>query len=226
MKKTVTIAICIVLAAVLMLSLTACDINNPFRKTEKAFARAIEASDSLDDPKESDLSSANVQTDFALQEQSGIALLSAGVAETGILDNASKVQQVLDYLNYIKGRQDELNGYKSSGKVEVATFKAGVKSFRDLDLSLSDEEKDTINAYVTEINALTEAIKGTIGKVYATLRDARGLYRIATIDTALEKLEGVVAQMDIRVDSAKRLGEIAVEINALLGAKINPETVE
>ena len=225
MKKLITSAICIAIIGIIAIGLSACNLSDPFTKTEKAFAQAVEVCDSLDEPQESDLSSANVQTNFAQTEESDIVLLSADIKEVGILDNAEKIQQALDYLANIRARQAELDGYRASVKVEITTFKAGVKSFREQGLTLTEEEKQLLNDYVTEIKELREAIKGTIGKVYAKLKDTRGLYRVS-IDAALQNLESVSAQMDIRVNSAGRLYEIATEINALLDAKLSPPTEE
>lgn len=221
MKKKFAAIICVFLALALAVSLTACGEGDPFKKADRAFAAAIEAADSLDNPKESDLAAGNVEANAETEEEDGIALLSAFAATPmGVLDTAEKVQRVLDSLQYIKTRQIELDGYKSSIKVEVATFRAGVKSYRDLKLSLTAEEKTAVLAYVDEIKELSDAIKGTIGKVYAVLRDAKSLYRLKTIDEAITVLDGVVAKMDIRTDSAKRLYAISTEINAMLEAKI------
>ncbi|MDD3947662.1 MAG: hypothetical protein PHI19_07475 [Clostridia bacterium] len=225
MKKTIMIAISIALIGVMAIGLSACNLRDPFTKTEKAFAEAVEVCDSLDDPHESDLSAANVQTNFVQSEESDIVLLSATVEEVGILDNAEKIQQALDYLANIRTRQTELNGSRASVKVEISTFKTGVKSFREQGLTLTEEEKQLLEDYVAEIKELREAIKGTIGKVYVKLKDTRGLYRVS-IDAALDNLASVSAQMDIRLNSAGRLYEIATEINTILDAKINPATEE
>jgi hypothetical protein len=226
MKKILSAIIVVLIAGALVLSLAACALNDPYRKLERAYADVMDTAESLDNPAEADLSASNLQMSMtgeisgasrmSSEEDDGpITLLAAGT-------NLEKAQQILNYLQYIRTRQQELNGYKSSVKVEIATFKANVKTFRSEGFSLTAEEKELLNNYIEEIKSLNTAIKGTIGKVYNALQDVKEKYNAATIDQAIAELQGIIEQMDIRVDSAARLYDIAVEINASLSAKLNP----
>jgi len=231
MKKAVYTLFVLALAAALTLSLVACGANDPLSQAERAFAAVVETADSLDNPDEADLSESNVQLSATSDEVTGTVRLSSNDTESEMLllagngngnGNSENILQIKEYLATIRARQQELQGYKTDVKVEIATFRANVEAFKAEGLSLTEEEKELLGDYVDEIKSLNTSIKGTIGKVYSSLHKAKGKYTLESLNEAIAELQGIVDEMDIRVDSAKRLYEIALELNTSLSQKLNP----
>jgi hypothetical protein len=217
------------------------------------FASVSQSASSLDMAEESDLSSKNVTlstevVESLTQSQSIIYLTSATMAIDEEIENADleedatdeveeetvtddselttgqKVVKIYSELSYIKEKQYELEEIVADFNIEKENFTTNVKTFYNLDIELSEDDAILIADSIDEVIALREAIDNTIGKVYGAINEAKDLYTLETIDEALEVLDGVIEQMDIRVNSASRIDEIAIEMNSYLTEKINAQT--
>lgn len=221
MKKLSGIILGVALILTMAISLASCGLtSNGLDKLQTAFAQALETSDSMDEAAAEDLQSNALSNSSLNMAASGINEI-----EDTELTKGQKVVLALGYYNQVKANQINIDTNRANIETGYATFKQKIIAFSDKGLLLTDEENILLANYIDEVLALKETINGTIGKVYEPLQEARGLYKLETVDEALVVLKEVSTQMDIRTTSVARINVIVIEANAMLEARINP-TVE
>lgn len=221
MKKLSGIILGVAIILTMSVSLAACGLtSSELDKLQTAFAQVLETSDSLDEAAAEDLENNSLSN-------SSLNMAASGIIETEStgMTQGQKVVAALNCYNQVKTQQNEIDDNKTSIEAGYATFKQLIKDFSNKGLVLTDEENILLANYIDEVLALKESINGTIGKVYVPMKEAKGLYKLETIDEALVVLNEVCAQMDIRAASVARIYEIITEANSMLENRVN-ETIE
>jgi hypothetical protein len=138
-------------------------------------------------------------------------------------ENLQKVNQALELQAQLRDKQASVDQNRLLIEAAIADFKVNVKNFTAAELQLTQEEKDMVKGYISELAQIREALIATIGQVYRKIADLRGQYRLSNLDNIIAVYTNVQPHMDVRVEKSGRIVEILGEINIFLAGKIADE---
>lgn len=212
MKKAFIAVLLIFVVALVPFTLTACSDGALLNKLERAYNKAAEKMDKLDNLSSEDLSVSQIeaiQTSLSAQTADITNMSSGGLLASAA--DATKLQQIISIMNGLLSKQRAIDISKAEIKMLVNPIKESIKLMKDKDYKLTDEDKDILRGYIDEIKAATGDINGTIGKVYLKINGLKGKYNLQNIDMILQTFQEADAQMDIRVAAAASLAATALK---------------
>lgn len=218
MKKTVLMSMLLITIFSLMI-FAGCNANNQLNQFDKALNITNDTISSLDNIESNDLSEGLLSTIASTQPLS----FDANMAQTSAETIFEKISLAIELQNELRLKQAKVNENKLLFLSARADIKANIQNFKNLDLTLTDQEKEQIKIYIEEIKTINKEIKNTIGNVYKKIFDLRGKYRINNIDTIIKAYSDVQPYMDIRVEKSNRIIEIINDVNQILVNKVNNE---
>lgn len=222
MKKLLSVLTVLLIAAMGCAGLSGCLSKSELARLDKALTNAQKTFSSMDNIDNEDLSAGvysgvqSVQLMSAESYTDPIYTLSVG-------ENLQKVNQALELQAQLRDKQASVDQNRLLIEAAIADFKVNVKNFTAAELQLTQEEKDMVKGYISELAQIREALIATIGQVYRKIADLRGQYRLSNLDNIIAVYTNVQPHMDVRVEKSGRIVEILGEINIFLAGKIADE---
>lgn len=205
--KRLMIPVLGLLAGIALLGCTAFDGLPTFLT---AANRSLEASDSLDDVADSDLAdSTSSGLDVSLP-------LSFELLEENELTNAEKIALLRSLREEIRTTHASIVLKRSEIRTGLTDLKAAVNDFRDAGLTLTSEQKTRLGELKTELLAITEELKASVGKAYRKMADLRGKYTLQNLDLLLSTHQEVADELAMRLEKIERIGEILQEVTLMV----------
>ncbi len=164
------------------------------------------------------LDNAEEETDSFETESAVVHPLSLVQADD--LTAGEKIDLVLSLRDSILAKQASLEETKTIVREDLVTLKAAIQQFKDMGLTLTDEEKILVSGYGDELDIIKVELKATVGLVYKELVELRGHYTLGNLDMILETYQTADDTMSVRVDGATRIAAIIDEVNTLLAVRI------
>lgn len=221
MKKFISIILCLALVGGVVAFAVGCGIQDEFSSFEKALGASLEVisdgSEEVESGNESVVLS-NPLLGAELEETQENELVEPSLSE--------KLTLALSCYDNIKESQIIIDEETIAIKELFTTLKQSYKQMKEMGLSLSEEEKAIVIQKTVEAIEAREAIEGTIGKVYQALREAKGIYKLATIDEAIVVLSDANTNMQIRTENVLKLKQLLLEVSEVVSNKLADSVAE
>ncbi len=162
----------------------------------------------------------NAQSENASFETAQAIITPLSLNGEDDLTVGQKIDLVLSLRDSILAKQATLDDLKPIIREDIATLKAAVQQFKDLGLTLTEEERTTLRTLGAELDAIKVEVKATVGLVYKKLAELRGQYTLENLDMILDTYQAADLAMSVRVTCVTRIGAIIDEVNELLAVRI------
>ncbi len=162
----------------------------------------------------------NAQEESETFEAANAVITPLSLVQDDALTVGEKMDLVLSLRDAIRTKQAEIDETKTIIHEDLVTLKAAVQQFKELGLTLTDEEKTTVTAYGDELDGIKVELKATVGLVYKQIVELRGHYTLENLDTILETYMTADDAMSVRVNGVTRIAAIIDEVNTLLAVRI------
>ncbi len=162
----------------------------------------------------------NAQEETETFDAAAAVITPLSLVQEDTLTVGEKIDMVMSLRDSIRAKQVEIDETKTIIREDLVTLKAAVKQFKDLGLTLSDEEKAAVAAYGDELDGIKVELKATVGLVYKQIVELRGRYTLENLDTILETYLTADDAMSVRVNGVTRIAAIIDEVNTLLAVRI------
>ncbi len=162
----------------------------------------------------------NAQEETETFDAAAAVITPLSLVQEDTLTVGEKIDMVMSLRDSIRAKQVEIDETKTIIREDLVTLKAAVQQFKDLGLTLSDEEKAAVAAYGDELDGIKVELKATVGLVYKQIVELRGRYTLENLDTILETYLTADDAMSVRVNGVTRIAAIIDEVNTLLAVRI------
>ncbi len=162
----------------------------------------------------------NAQEENPSFENAQVRITPLSLNGDDALTVGEKIDLVISLRDSILAKQATLDEAKPIIKEDIATLKAAVQQFKDLGLTITEEEKATLRAFGAELDAIKVEVRATVGLVYKKLAELRGQYTLENLDMILDTYQAADEAMSVRVTCVTRMGAIIDEVNDLLAVRI------
>lgn len=221
MKKFISIVMCFALVCGVVGLAVACGIQDEFSDFEKAFGASLEVIN--DGSKEVESGAESIVLSNPLLGAETEITEENEVVEPSL---SEKLTLALTCYDNIKESQIIIDEETIAIKELFTTLKQNYKQMKEKGLSLTEEQKTIVIQKTVEAIEARKAIEGTIGKVYQALREAKGIYKLATIDQALVVLSDANTNMQIRTENVLKLKQLLLEVSEIVSEKMAESTAE
>lgn len=172
--------------------------------------RNLEAVNNLDDVAEEDMADSTDDTlDLSLH-------LAYTLAEESELTNAEKIALIRQLRTEIRTFHEAIVAQRAEVRIAFEDMKSGVIAFREAGFTLTEEQQTRLGELKTELRAITEEMKASIGQAYRKLADLRGHYTLENIDLVLSTHQEVSEVLAMRLENLNRIEEIFAEVLAMV----------
>lgn len=219
MKKIISIVLCLALVGGVVAFSVACGIQDEFSNFEKAFGASLEVLNNSSEEVGSSQESVVLSNPLLGVE----AEIVEGEEEQSL---SEKLKIALTCYDNIKESQLVIDEETIAIKDLFTSLKQNYKQMKEMGLSLTEEEKAIVIQKTVEAIEAKEAIEGTIGKVYQALSEAKGIYKLATIDEAIVVLTDANTNMQIRTENVLKLKQLLLEVSEIVSVKMTQSVAE
>jgi len=174
--------------------------------------RNIEAAENLDDVADADLAES---TDDTLDLSLSLAL---ELAEDDPLTNAEKIALIRALRTEIRATHEGILAQRAEVRIAFEDMKTAVIAFREAGFTLSEEQQTRLAELRTELRAITDEMKASIGQAYRKMADLRGHYTLENIDVVLSTHQDVAEVLAMRWENLNRVEEIFAEVLLMVTA--------
>jgi len=192
------------LFAFIAVLLIGCSSNDPLANLSTTMSNVVTSTSNIDDVSSEDLSEENV-TVLSFEFDNTLTLLSF---EPG-LSNLEKLALIRDMHLSIVSHQMLINSTRDEILVTLESIKTIITELRENEVTLSDEDKLTVENWIERLKEIKVEIQNTIGLAYAQMRDLRGQYDIEHLDLIYDTFTDVDQVLATRES-------LVLEINSIM----------
>jgi len=214
MSKYGKLVMSFLLVFLTIVALTGCSATDGLWRLEREFKLNIQTGDTLDDVADTDLAEGSLDDLSILCDSSIVALLS----ESPELTPAQKIAEIRILHAAIASTHLSIVETRNSNKITFQSFKSSVADFRDNKFSLSNDDKEQVQLWISELKELKLTLQDTIGKAFAQMRSLRGNYNLDNLDMILSTYQEVDEVLKTRLEAVTRIGEILGLANDMIDA--------
>ncbi len=200
-------------------ALIGCSITNDFTAFERAIDRNIEVADGLDRIAAEDLAETNL-TPLDASSTFEVVTLSNRVT----LDARDQIAAIRALHQAIRVTHAEIVLIREDNRIAREELRVSIQTFKANNLTLSEADRATLDAYVAELKTIREALIETNGDAFQMMKGLRGKYNLQNIDLVETTLNDVSAILIARKAQFQRVSEIIVAVQAI--AETYNETLE
>lgn len=216
MKKAILIPM---MMALVVFGLSACALTNDFAVFERTLDRGIETADQLDKIAAEDLSETNVTgLDFVVEDEIVQLSYQEELAVPQIVQDIRALHQA------IRVAHAEIVLIREDNRIAREELRAAIELFRESDMTLSEEDKATLKAYVDELRSIRDALVETNGEAFQKMKSLRGQYRLENAEMIQTTLQEVLGLLESRKAHFERVGEIIAAVQAMAELQTSPTT--
>ena len=214
MNKYGKLAMSFLLVFLAIFALTGCSATDGLWRLEREFKLNIQTGDTLDDVADTDLAEGSLDDLSTLIDTGCVALLSESLE----LTPAQKIAEIEILHEAITSTHLSIVETRNSNKITFQSFKSSVADFRENDFSLSSDDKEQVQLWISELKELKLTLQDTIGKAFAQMRSLRGNYNLDNLDLILSTYQEVDEVLKTRLEAMMRIGEILGLAHDMIGA--------
>lgn len=162
----------------------------------------------------------NAQEESDTFETANAIVTPLSLVKEDSLTVGEKIDLVLSLRDAILAKQATIDETKTILREDLVTLKDAVAQFKDLGLTLTEEEKTLVSSYGDELDGIKVELKATAGLVYKQIVELRGHYTLENLDMILQTYQTADDAMSVRVNGVTRIAAIIDEVNTLLAVRI------
>lgn len=203
-KKAGLLSMLFILGVILL----GCTSSDPLTNLNTTMVNVVSSTSNIDDVSTEDLTEENVNI-LGFDLESNVSYLSF---EPG-LTNIEKVALIRALHLSIVTHQLNINDNRDQIVLALESLKTIISELQDQQITLSEEDKLTVENWITRLKEIKVSLQDTIGQAYAQMRDLRGLYDLQHLDLIYDTF--------IDVDDVLNTREILViEISSIMNNAI------
>ncbi len=186
--KHMSLIVLLVLSAIFLVGCTASDALSQFERSASA---TIEVTTNLDASSSLDISEQQVN---AISSSTSY-LLSNTALDLTVQEKIAYVRSLYSAIRLLHANNIILH---EDNKASFAALKTSIQTFRDLELTLSDEDQISISNDRAEVVASRTIVLETKGDIRALLLDLQGKYNLENIDLVIQSFEEIQVILTLR----------------------------
>jgi len=206
MKKILMITAILLVA----LGLAGCQAQDALSVFERAASTDVRLTDQYDTPDDNLNNETLNQLTFSNVQTLSLNLSSEEMTTT------QKVEYIRSLFTEIQVLHAQNTLIRIENKENFEILKQDARTFRELDLTISQEDKDILLSYKEELTASRLEVKETIGVVWDLFKELKGKYNLENIDLVMTNFETIRDILQLRYDHMSFVKVVLADVNVMV----------